>query len=169
MSSVKQAAGLVRVLEGIGQAMTVLSVVLMVLLALPIIYDAVLRAFGYPTIWVFETTLYAFIFLAFLGNALAVKRGSHFRVTIFLQLFPQSKKTFDLISNISIVLFSLLVISSGAYFTWYSWSNSIVSSTLLEVPQWIPNLAVPLGGIGLLMQTIVQMCCGMPEHSETGD
>lgn len=169
MSSVQQPGGLVRVLEGIGQAMTVLSVVLMVLLALPIVYDAVLRAMGYPTIWVFETTLYAFIFLAFLGNALAVKRGAHFRVTIFAQLFPHLKKTFDLISNISVVLFSLLVISSGAYFTWYSWSNSIVSSTLLEVPQWIPNLAVPLGGLGLLTQTLVQMCVGMPEHSETGD
>lgn len=169
MSSVQNPAGLVRVFEGIGQAMTVLSVVLTILLALPIVYDAVLRALGYPTIWVFETTLYAFIFLAFLGNALAIKRGAHFRVTIFAQIFPRLKNTFDLISNISILLFSLLVISSGAYFTWYSWSNSIASSTLLEVPQWIPNLAIPLGGLGLMMQTIVQMCCGMPEHGDAGD
>jgi len=169
MSLVQKTAGPVRMLEAVGRAMTALSVTLMVLLALPIVYDAISRALGYPTIWVFETTLYAFIFIGFLGNALAISRGSHFRVTILAQVFPGMRKVFDLISHLSVVLFSLLVISSGLYFTWYSWSNSIVSSTLLQVPQWIPNLAIPLGGLGLLTQTVVQMCCGTPEHGEAGD
>ncbi len=169
MSSVQESTGFVRTLDATGKLMTGCSVVLMIVLALPIVYDALLRALGYPTIWVFETTLYAFIVIGFLGNALAVKRGAHFRVTILAQVFPRAKPALDLISNVSVLLFALLVISSGLYFAWYSWSNTIVSSTLLEVPLWIPNLAIPIGGLGLLLQTVVQMCCGMPDHGEAGD
>lgn len=169
MSSVQHAPAIVRAMDRLGRVLTGASLALMLLLALPIVYDAVMRALGYPTIWVFETTLYAFIFIGFLGNALAVKRGAHFRVTILAQTFPRLKGTFDLISNLSVVTFALLVIASGAYFAWYSWSNDIASSTLLEVPLWIPNLAIPIGGLGLLLQTLVTMACGMPDHAEAGD
>ena len=56
--------------------------------------------------------------------------------------------------------FGFLIIATGSYFVWYSASNAILSATLLEVPLWIPQLAVPLGGIGLVLQTIVQMATG---------
>lgn len=169
MTSVSEGRGVVRMLDRLGRVLTACSLALMLLLALPIVYDALMRALGRPTIWVFETTLYAFIFIGFLGNALAVQRGAHFRVTILAQLFPRLKTTFDLISNFSVLLFALLVMAAGAYFAWYSWSHEIASSTLLAVPQWIPNLAVPVGGLGLFLQTIVTMVCGMPDHAESGD
>lgn len=163
MHSVPLPSAFVRTVESLGRAMTAVSLALMLLLALPIVYDAVMRAFGYPTIWVFETTLYAFIFIGFLGNALAVKRGAHFRVTILAQLFPRLRRTFDMISDLSVIAFALLIIASGVYFSWYSWTNTIGSSTLLEVPLWIPNLAIPIGGLGLLLQSIVSLCSDNPD------
>lgn len=64
---------MIRISELVGRAFTYISIALMLLLSIPIAYEAVVRSFGYPTIWVFETTLYSFIFLGFLGNVLAVK------------------------------------------------------------------------------------------------
>ncbi len=155
----------------IGSAMTIVSVGLIIVLCLPITYEAVARSFNRPTIWVFETTLYAFIFLGFLGNALAVKSGAHFRVTLLIGLFPSKRHIFDRIAQVTTLLFALLIIASGVYFMWYSISNDIVSATLLEVPLWIPQLSIPLGGLGLLLQTLVQMVEGdtTPHPELVGD
>jgi C4-dicarboxylate transporter, DctQ subunit len=146
--------------------MTAVSITLMALLCLPIAYEAVARAFGAPTIWVFETTLYAFVFLGFLGNALAVQKGAHFRVTLLIDVFPQSRRVFDAIAQISTLAFAMLIIAAGSYFVWYSLSNGILSATLLEVPLWLPQLAIPLGGLGLFLQTLVTMCEGAAESAE---
>lgn len=147
-------------IDRLGRTMSTCTLILMILLSLLIFYDALMRAAGHPTIWVFESSLYSFIFIGFLGNALAVKRRAHFRVTFLMEVFPRSRKALNLISDTSLLLFGLLLISSGIYFTHYLWSNSVASSSLLEVPMWIPSLAIPLGGLGLVTQTIVSMLGG---------
>ena len=156
----------------IGKAMTAVSITLMVALCLPVAYEAVARSFGAPTIWVFETTLYAFIFLGFLGNALAVQTNAHFRVTLLPDMFPGARRFFDRLAQVATLLFAVLIIASGFYFVWYQIANEIVSATLLEVPLWIPALAIPLGGIGLFLQTLVQLVTGEiadEAHSVVGD
>jgi TRAP-type C4-dicarboxylate transport system permease small subunit len=104
--------------------------------------------------------LYLFIFLGFLGNALAIKSGAHFRVTLLIQLFPRRQRIFDLIAFGTTLLFAVLIISAGSYFVWYSWSNDILSASLLEIPMWIPQLAIPIGGLGLFLQTLVTLVEG---------
>lgn len=150
------------VARAIGRAMTFASIALMILICLPVAYEAVVRAFGAPTIWVFETTLYLFIFLGFLGNALAVDSGAHFRVMLLPDLFPGTRWFFDLVAQISTLLFALFLIGSGSYFAWNSYSSDILSGSMLETPLWIPQLALPLGGLGLFLQTIVVMADGGP-------
>jgi C4-dicarboxylate transporter, DctQ subunit len=151
---------MIQLAQLIGKAMTFVSICLMVILCIPIAYEAIARSFGAPTIWVFETTLYAFIFLGFLGNALAVKSGAHFRVTLMLDIFPHQAKFFNRVSETVTLIFALLIISSGLYFVGNLIQNEIVSATLLEVPLWIPALAIPLGGFGLFLQTLIQMITG---------
>jgi hypothetical protein len=79
---------MVRITRLVGKAMNAVSIFLMVALCIPIAYEAIARSLGAPTTWVFEITLYAFIFLGFLGNTLAVQSGAHFRVTVMRDLFP---------------------------------------------------------------------------------
>ncbi|WP_099867276.1 TRAP transporter small permease [Pararhizobium haloflavum] len=156
----------------IGKAMTFVSIALMIVLSLPIAYEAIARSFGAPTIWVFETTLYAFVFLGFLGNVLAVQTGAHFRVTLLPDIFHETRWLFDLIAQLATLAFAALLIGAGIYFVWYQLQNEIVSATLLEVPLWIPGLAMPLGGIGLFLQTLVQMITGeivADAHLVSGD
>lgn len=155
----------------IGRLMTAISLVLMLLLCIPITYEAAARAFNMPTIWVFETTLYAFVFLGFLGNYLAIQTGAHFRVMLLVELFPNLSGVFNLISQLATLVFAVLIIASGIYFMWYSITNHIVSATLLEIPLWIPQIAIPLGGLGLLLKTVEQMITGeiVDEHKIVGD
>ncbi|MGR3570502.1 TRAP transporter small permease [Brevirhabdus sp.] len=143
-----------------GKALTYISIALMLLLSIPITYEAIARAFGAPTIWVFETTLYAFIFLGFLGNALAVRTGAHFRVTLLRDMYPALRRPLDLFAQLCTLGFALLIIAAGSYFAWNSFSKGILAATMLEVPLFIPQLAIPLGGLGLFMQTLVMMLTG---------
>ncbi len=152
--------------------MNAVSIMLMMVLCIPTVYEAIARAFGAPTTWVFETTLYAFIFLGFLGNVLAVQSGAHFRVTLLLELFPARRKLLDTIAQMATILLAGLIVSAGSYFVWYTATNKIVSATLLEVPLWIPALAIPLGGLGLLLQTLVHLITGEvvdDAHTVIGD
>lgn len=151
---------MIRLAQVIGSAMTFVSIVLIMLLSVPIAYEAIARAFGASTIWVFETTLYAFIFLGFMGNALAVKSGAHFRVTLLRDAMPRRARVFDLISDISTLAFALLIIAAGLYFVIDLIKNEVVSASLLEVPLWIPALAIPIGGLGLFLQTMVHILQG---------
>lgn len=151
--------------HGFGRIMTGISLTLMALLCLPITYEAVSRSLNAPTTWVFETTLYAFIFLGFLGNSLAVRTGAHFRVTLLAQIRPSWKPFLDRLAQFTTLLFALLIIVSGLYFMGYTISNDIVSATLLEIPLWIPQTAIPLGGLGLFLETLAQMISGdAPDH-----
>lgn len=157
---------MIRFANAIGRGMTFVSIVLMVVLCIPVAYEAIVRALGHPTIWVFETTLYAFIFMGFLGNALAIRTGAHFRVTLLMELLPNYRWVFNLIAHLTTLAFALLIIAGGIYFVWYSWSHAILSATLLEIPIWIPQLAIPIGGLGLFLQTLVILITGEePEHS----
>ncbi len=144
----------------VGRVMNAVSIALMLLLCIPITYEAIMRSMNKPTIWVFETTIYAFILLGFLGNTLAVQTGAHFRVLLLIELFPSKRWLFELIAKVATLALAVLIIASGVYFMWYSITNHIVSATLLEIPLWIPQLAIPLGGLALLLQTVEQMIVG---------
>jgi C4-dicarboxylate transporter, DctQ subunit len=147
-------------------AMTSVSVVLLMLLALPITYDATARAFGHPTIWVFEVTMYALIATGFLANPVATRSGAHFRVTLLHKLFPRWRRALNVFSHLMTLLFAAILVGAGIYFVWYSWSNGIRSATLLGVPLWIPQLALPVGGVGLFLQTLAFLLTGEEPSEE---
>jgi TRAP-type C4-dicarboxylate transport system permease small subunit len=160
---------LIRFCAAICQLMTWLSVAIVGLLALPIAYNAAVRALEHPTIWAFEVTLYALIAAGFLANAVSMRSGAHFRVTLLMTLFPSWRRALNAFSLSMTLLFSVIIVGAGAYFVWYSWSNDIHSASLLETPMFIPQLVIPLGGLGLFLQTLVLLLTGEePESGEHG-
>ncbi len=149
-------------------AMGVVAMTIVALLALPITYDATMRTFGFPTIWVFEVSLYALIAAGFLANPLSLKTGAHFRVTILYRLIPGISKVLNIFAMLMTLTFAILIVWAGSYFVHYTWSNSIRSDSLFAVPLWIPILAIPIGGLGLFLQTLIMLLTG-EEPGEEAD
>ncbi len=150
-----------------------IGIALVGLLPFPIAYDAVARSFGHPTLWVFETTLYALVAAAFLANGITLAGGAHFRITALAHMWPRCRKVIDIVVLLVILAFALTLIFATAQFVAYSWANDIRSNTLLSVPQYLPELALPLGGLALTIQTLAQLLRGaMPgepdERAEPG-
>ena len=143
------------------------------ILPFPIAYDAIARFFGEPTLWVFETSLYVLVAAAFIANGMTLADGAHFRITMLGYLWPRAKKKLDIAALVVTLLFALTLIVASARFVQYSWDFHIRSNTLLSVPQYLPELALPIGGVALALQTLAQLLRGaMPgepdERNETG-
>jgi C4-dicarboxylate transporter DctQ subunit len=147
-------------LEAIARAMAWVGIAIVGLLPFPIAYDAVARFFGEPTIWVFETSLYALVIAAFLANGMALAAGAHFRITVLGHLWPHAKKGLDIAALLVTLAFALTLIFASARFVQYSWDFDIRSNTLLSVPQYLPELALPIGGLALAVQTLAQLLRG---------
>ncbi|MCP4021525.1 MAG: TRAP transporter small permease [Desulfobacteraceae bacterium] len=123
-------------------------------IALAISYEALMRyVFGAPTIWVKEVSVYLCIAIGFLGAAWALKTESHFSITIVVDLLkPQKQRILKIITHTMGILYSCVFIYKGVTMVIFSYQIEDISSGLLEVPLWIPEILLPCGGLLLALQ-----------------
>lgn len=156
-------------LEAIGRGMAWIGIAIVAVLPFPIAYDAVARYLGHPTIWVFEVSLYALIVAGFLANAMALATGSHFRITLLGHLWPRARPWLDRFALLVTLIFAIVFIYASLRFVHYSWSFGIRSNSLLSTPQFLPQLALPIGGAALALQVLAQLLRdAMPSGEEGG-
>ena len=138
-----------RILAKATRAAAVLAGCLLLLTALIICYEIIVRDFFHsPTEWVLEVATYAILIAGFLGLAVAFRDNAHVRVDIFAgRLAPETKCKLDMVINvISFLLFMTesmdLVTSSYVYHK--------LSPSILRFPLFIPQFALVLGSFLLL-------------------
>lgn len=60
-----------------------------------------------------------------------------------------------------------MLIYATSRFVLYSYAFGIRSNSLLSVPLFVPQLAMPLGGLALALQTIAELLRdAMPSHGD---
>lgn len=122
------------------------------LLAFTVTYDVVLRTLGEPTLWAAETSVYLMIAAAFLGAGSTQAIGGHFRVTFLRDHLPAAIRTvFDLISAGCGLLFAILLTIGAWRLVSFSWMLDFRTSTLLQVPLWLLQGFILIGGILLAL------------------
>jgi TRAP-type C4-dicarboxylate transport system permease small subunit len=106
-----------------------------------------------PLFWTEEFARYSLVWASLLGSAVAVKRGQHIAVTIFMDRLPASLRR-------GLAIFALIsVATSLAIILWGGIQLVAVTraqiSPALRVSMSIPYLAVPVGAGLMLLHTIV--------------
>lgn len=157
----------IAILDRICLVLAWISTAIISLLAFPMIYDVVLRTLGHPTIWAYEITTYALIAGTFLANAQALRAGKHFRVTFLLKSYPSLAKPLDSFALVVTLLFGLILTVSGWEYVVEAYSSDLHSPTLLNVPLYLPRLAIPLGGLSLMIQAAINLLTG--QYPDTHD
>ena len=108
--------------------------------------------FSRPFSWTEELGTYLFVYLAFVGASLALKKNEHFAVEILLDKFPLKIRSWMLI-----VIGLLVLLCSGIIF-WYGCRLMIhglhVKTPALEISSAIPYAAVPFGGFLMMIRTV---------------
>jgi len=98
--------------------------------------------------WAFELTAYLFIWSALFGASYCFREDCHIRVTIALDLLPPKfAKALAFLSNIITFFYLLAVVYFSYLFIFdpdFGLKASGEVSVDLNVPMWIPYLALPL-------------------------
>ncbi len=122
-------------------------------------YEVVMRyVFGAPTIWAEEIARMVQIWASYLAAGFILAQRRMIRVTVVTdRLPPRPKRWAEGFSLLWIVGFCLVAVWYGAEVAIESIDIGRASSTMLGLPQWATEFAIPVGFGLLLTQALIQL------------
>jgi TRAP-type C4-dicarboxylate transport system permease small subunit len=119
---------------------------------------AMRKVFNAPTIWVDETARFCLVWAIYLASAHILKSRALITVELFTgSLSPAKLKILEFYALTIIAIFSAVATYYGAEVVLESIDMGRKTSSMLGVPKWITESAVPVGFGLLLVQAIVEM------------
>lgn len=120
---------------------------LVLLIGAIVMYEIVARwAFNAPTTWVQECAVYLLIALAFFGLAPTDRAGEHIQIDVLTKRLSGRVRTrLQVLTAGAVAIFASIAVWGGWEMVAQSLKFGRRSLTLLAVPVWIPQLALPLG------------------------
>ena len=121
-------------------------------------YEVIMRyLFNSPTIWVNEVSRFLQIWATYLALTYSFHKQDFIRITvIYDRLNETGKKILDFISFIFIIIFSSFVVYYGWLIAYDSLKVGRTSSTILDVPSFLTELAIPLCFAFLVIRVILE-------------
>ena len=121
-------------------------------------YEVIMRyLFNSPTIWVNEVSRFLQIWATYLALTYSFHKSDFIRITvIYDRLNDKGKKILDFISFIFILIFSSFVVYFGWLIAYDSLKVGRTSSTILDVPSFLTEFAIPLCFAFLVLRVILE-------------
>lgn len=155
---------------GLSRGAAAIAAVLMVAMVLHILLEIVLRAFFSTSTYVLDEFVgYGVAAVTFFSLGYALENGALIRVNILLsRLHGWFRRCLEILAaSVTLVLLT--------YFAWFfwirferNWERGSVSSSVAEVPVWIPEGLVLLGLLLFWLQMLaylLRMILGPPEQA----
>src|SRR6185369_11408591 len=109
---------------------------------IPMVQDFLLKI---DLSWAQELCIYMFVWMAKFGAAYGVRTGIHVGVDVMINQLPErGRRAYVLFGLLAGAVFTAIIGSFGAWFTWGMAHTNQVSPDL-ELPKWIVYLCIPLG------------------------
>ncbi len=113
-------------------------------------------AFNTGFTWAPELVEYFFLWTVMIGASYGVKHGVHLGVDILVTKFkPEIRKWITLAAVGISILFTAGMCYLSIFYVWENYKMDLLSVDL-EIPQWIPHLALPFG-FGLITFRFIQV------------
>lgn len=137
----------------LGAYLSALSMVLIVaLIGVEIICRSVFRV---STMVADEFSGYLMVVAVLAGLGYALQTESHIRITILLgKLGPRSRCAMDLLATSVAIVVTLFICYHATLMVFDSYSYDMRADSISETPIFIPQVIVPIGLAGLLMQLL---------------
>ena len=109
-------------------------------------YEVISRyVFNAPTIWVNEISRFLQIWATYLALTYSFHKKDFIRITVLYdKIGDRGKKILDFISTIFIIFFSVFVVYYGWLIAYDSLEVGRTSSTILDLPSFLTEIAIPL-------------------------
>lgn len=124
-----------------------------------ITYEVVMRyLFNAPTIWAEELSRFFQLWATYLAAAFVLRHRRLIAITVLVhQLTGRARQVADSLSLVFIGVFSVYAIVYGVQIALESVRIGRATSTMLTVPQWTTEVAIPVGFALLLAQAAVEL------------
>ena len=143
-------------LKFLGKIEDVFCAVSLLLTTIILFVNVVLRyVFSASTSWAEELIRYLMIWITFIGGAVCVRHAAHIRMDFLLTMLPRS------VSRMVTRLVYLIAAGFCAALIVYSWRlveftiEMEQTSPAMEVPMWIPYMAMPLGSALMVLHFVI--------------
>ena len=127
---------------------------LIVVVLLFILYEVFIRYFlGWATIWTFEISRWALLYITFLGAAWVLKKEGHVKIDLLVNhLNPRIQALLGIASSIMGLFICWVLVWYGVQVTHGQFQRGIYEATALGTPTGVIILAIPIGGFLLFIQ-----------------
>lgn len=110
--------------------------------------------------WATELVEHMFLWIVMIGASYGFKHGVHLGVDILMKkLPPAGRKGMSLFAIAVSLLFSIGMLYLSIFYVHDSYSMELMTVDL-EIPQWIPHLALPFG-FGMISVRLLQVGWGV--------
>lgn len=149
---------MIRVIDKISEVAAHVGAWMLFSIGVMVTYEVVMRkVFNSPTIWVDETARFFQVWAVYLAGAHILKRRSLITVELFTGSLSAGKlRLLELLSLAIIGFFSFVALYYGTAVVFESIEMGRKTSTMLGVPKWLTESAIPVGFGLLFVQAIVE-------------
>ena len=122
-------------------------------------YEVIMRyLFNSPTVWVNEISRFLKIWATYLALTYSFHKNDFIRITvIYDKVGEKGKKILDLISAFFILIFSSFVLYYGWLIAYDYLKVGRTSSTILDVPSFLTEFAIPLCFGFLVLRVLLEI------------
>ena len=147
-----------RLIDGLSDLCGRLAAVLFVLIGVMITYEVVMRyAFFAPTSWAEEMSRFFQIWAVYIAAAFILRHRHLIVITVVVDRLPRGGRlAAELFALAWIAVFSAVALWYGVVTVVESIAVGRNTSTMLSVPQWMTEIAIPLGFGLLLLQCLLE-------------
>jgi len=105
-----------------------------------------------------EVSGYLLVVMTFFGIAYSLRSGSLLRIEFLLFALPKRLRGLaDVLYDLVALIVCLVLLRAMIRFTWITWEREAIAPTLIETPLWIPQLAMPLGMLILVIAFLLEL------------
>ena len=124
-----------------------------------ITYEVVMRyVFLAPTIWAEEMSRFLQIWATYIAAATVLRHRQLIAITVVVErLGPRGRRVAEAFALVWILLFCMVAVWYGLDIMFDSIRLGRATSTMLAVPQWMTELAIPLGFTLLALQALAEL------------
>lgn len=148
-------SGLSRIDKGLAKAETGAGfLILAALIAVLTLQVAGRQLPGFFFPWTEEVSRFLFVWLAFLGTALAVQRNAHVAIYFVAdRMGSRLQLMIGLVVRMLVVSFALVMLIYGLRLC----MSTRMVSTVLRLPMWLPYAAIPAAGALIVIHGVIGM------------
>ncbi|MEW9670502.1 TRAP transporter small permease subunit [Ammoniphilus sp. 3BR4] len=160
---------IVRILGTVNQFMGIIGGFVIFLLSFVVFYDIIARYFfNSPTKFAFDLSTWLTGIAAFLTGGYILLHNEHIRVDIFYDRYSERRKSvIGILTGIFTLFIAFALVRYGGARVLQFMQSGAVASTGLNIPLWIKWSILPIGGVFLGLQAVINLIKDI-YHAKTG-